>query len=82
MTKTLVFLGEGIDRGMVALPGGSGGRMFRAYDKATGEVVSEIELPGGTTSAPMTYEVDGKQYIVVVVGWSDMPSELVALALP
>ncbi len=56
--------------------------MFRAYDKTTGETVSEIELPGGTTSAPMTYAVDGKQYIVVVVGWSDMPSELVALALP
>ena len=82
VTKTLVFLGEGINRGMVALPGGSGGRMFRAYDKTSGETVSEIELPGGTTSAPMTYAVDGKQYIVVVVGWSDMPSELVALALP
>ena len=56
--------------------------MFRAYDKATGEVISEIELPGGTTSPPMTYRVDGKQYIVVVVGWEDMPSEYVALALP
>ena len=67
---------------MPALPPGSGGNMFRAYDKATGEVISEIELPGGTTSPPMTYRVDGKQYIVVVVGWEDMPSEYVALALP
>ena len=82
VTKTLVFLGEGINTGMPALPPGSGGNMFRAYDKATGEVISEIELPGGTTSPPMTYRVDGKQYIVVVVGWEDMPSEYVALALP
>ena len=82
VTKTLVFLGEGINTGMPALPPGSGGSLFCAYDKATGEVISEIELPGGTTSAPMTYKVDGKQYIVVVVGWEDMPSEFVALALP
>ena len=82
VTKTLVFLGEGTNAGVVVLPAGSGGRMFRAYDKATGDVVSEIELPGGTTSAPMTYMADGKQYIVVTVGWEDQPSEYVALALP
>ena len=81
VTKTLVFLGEGSNTGVVVLPPGSGGKLFRAYDKATGEVVSEIELPGGTTSPPMTYSVDGKQYIVVTVGWEDMPSEWVALAL-
>jgi glucose dehydrogenase len=82
VTKTLDFLGEGINTGMVVLPRGSGGKMFRAYDKATGAAVSEIELPGGTTSPPMTYSVDGRQYIVVAVGWEDMPSEYVALALP
>ena len=52
------------------------------YDKATGDVVWEMELPGGTTAAPMSYMVDQKQYIVVTVGWDDMPSEYVALALP
>ena len=82
MTKTLVFLGEGTNAGVVVLPSGSGGKMFRAYDKATGEVVSEIELPGGTTSPPMTYSIEGTPYIVVAVGWEDMPSECVALALP
>ena len=30
----------------------------------------------------MTYMVDGRQYIVVTVGWEDLPSEYVALALP
>ena len=48
----------------------------------TGEVLWEIELPGGTTGAPMTYMVGGKQYIVVAVGWENMPAEWVALALP
>ena len=41
-----------------------------------------MELPGGTTGAPMAYMIDGRQFIVVAVGWDDMASELVALALP
>ena len=82
VTKSLVFLGEGANVGAAFLPPFSGGKMFRAYDKATGEVVWEMELPGGVTSAPMTYMAGGKQYIVVVVGWDDMPSEYLALALP
>ena len=82
VTKTLVFLGEGTNAGMALQPADSGGKMFRAYDKATGEVVGEVELPGGVSSVPMTYAVDGKQNIVVAVGWDDMPSEYVALALP
>ena len=81
ITKTLVFLGDGSNRGAY-LPSGAGGKMFRAYDKATGAVVSEMELPGAVTAAPMTYMVDGKQYIVVTVGWEEKPSEYLALALP
>jgi quinoprotein glucose dehydrogenase len=81
VTSTLVFLGEGVDRGMVLLPEQVGGKQFRAYDKQTGAVVAEVELPGGTSAAPITYVADGKQYIVVAVGWSDMESEWVALAL-
>ncbi len=85
VTKSLVFLGEGGNTGVSTLPqwwNGPGGKMFRAYDKATGEVVWEIELPGGTSGAPMTYMVDGRQYIIATVGWDDLGSELVAMALP
>lgn len=82
VTKTMVFLGEGGNNAVVALPPGCGGKMFRAYDKATGKVIWEMELPGGTTGAPMTYLYNGKQYIVVATGWSGMGGELVALALP
>ena len=82
VTKSLVFLGEGGREGVVLVPPDGGGKMFRAYDKMTGEVVWEMELDGGTTAAPMTYMADGKQYIVLTLGWEGMPSEYVALALP
>ena len=62
--------------------GGAGGNLFRAYDKATGDVLAELELPGQVTAAPMTYMTGGRQYIVVTVGGSGAPSEYVALALP
>ena len=55
---------------------------FRAYDKGTGDVVWETELPGGTTGAPMTYLHDGRQYIVVAVEGLDDPAQWVAFSLP
>ena len=85
VTPELIFLGEGTNTGVAQLPqyyGGPGGKMFRAFDKATGEAVWEMELPGGTSGAPMSYLVDGRQYIVVAIGWDDMPSEWFAFALP
>ena len=82
VTKTMVFLGEGGNDGVAGLPPGGGGKMFRAYDKLSGKVIWEMELPGGTTGAPMTYMLNGKQYIVVATGWRDTPGELIALALP
>ncbi len=78
VTKTLLFAGEGA--GLYGSDGG-GGNKFRAYDKATGEIISEIELPANQSGIPMTYSVNGKQYIVVAVGAVGHPGELVALSL-
>ena len=82
LTKTLLFIGEGSD----ALPGtnrdGMFGRMFRAFDKATGAIVWETELPAGTTGAPITYMHQGKQYVVVAIGGREQLPEFVAFALP
>ena len=78
VTKTLLFAGEG--SGLYASDGG-GGNKFRSYDKATGEIVSEIELPANQTGIPMTYSINGKQYIVVAVGAVGHPGELVAISL-
>ena len=81
LTKTLLFIGEG-SPSMLAMPRFAGGKMFRAYDKDTGEVLWEMELPAGTTGAPMTYMADGKQYIVVGIGEANRPAEFIALSLP
>ena len=81
LTKTLLFIGEG-DPIIGATPRGGGGNKFRAYDKATGDVVWETALTAGTTGAPMSYLWNGKQYIVVAIGGVDHPAEWVALGLP
>ena len=82
VTRTLLFLGEGSDA-VIGTPQVSWGwgKKFRAYDKATGQVVWETELPSGTTGAPMTYIHKGKQFVVVPIGAKDHPAEFVALAV-
>ncbi len=76
VTKTLLFVGEGPHDPRYAK------KVLRAYDKATGEIVAEIELPGHTLGPPMTYETDGRQFIVCGMGFRRQPHRLVALALP
>ncbi len=60
--------------------GSDGGPRLVAYDKATGEELASLDLPGGALGAPMTYLLDGKQYIAVTVGGE--VSGLVAFRLP
>ena len=73
-----MFLGESSD----AISGiRVNGNKFRAYDKADGSVLWETELSAGVTGAPITYEYEGRQYIVVAVGGNDDPAEWVAFAL-
>jgi quinoprotein glucose dehydrogenase len=71
VTKTLLFTAEGW----------GGSPVLRAHDKATGAVLAEISLPGAVGGLPMTYMVDGKQYVAVSVA-GENGAELVALALP
>lgn len=78
VTKTLLFAGEGSGLWRA----GGGGNKFRAYDKASGAMLHEITLPANQSGIPMTYETDGRQYIVVAVGAKGLPGELIALTLP
>ena len=78
-TKTLVISGEG---GTVTTPSGARGAMLRAYDKATGEERGAVYLPAAQTGSPMTYMLDGRQYVVVAVGGGTYHGELIAFALP
>ncbi len=77
VTKSLFFMAESGN-----LSGDPGGKLFRAYDKATGNTVAEIELPSKVSGGPMTYEHKGKQYIVMAIATQEHPAELIALALP
>jgi len=70
VTKTLLF--QAITDGVPLL---------RAMDKATGETIAEIELPGIPQGAPMTYMLDGKQFIAIACGGGS-DARLISLALP
>ncbi len=78
VTRTLLFSGEGSGLWRA----GGGGNKLRAHDKATGDVLSEFVLPANQSGVPMSYEVGGRQFIVVAVGAKGQPGELVALTLP
>jgi quinoprotein glucose dehydrogenase len=52
-----------------------------ARDKVSGEAVASLDLPRGALGTPMTYMLDGKQYIALTVGGDPVP-ELIAFALP
>ncbi len=78
-TKTLVVSGEG---GAFTTPNGQRGAMLRAYEKATGKEVGAVYMAGAQTGSPMSYMLNGRQYIVVAMSGAILPGELVAYALP
>ena len=55
---------------------------LQVFDKTTGVLLAQIELPANASGALMTYVARGRQYIVIPVGGSNIPAELVALSLP
>ena len=56
--------------------------MLRAYDKATGEEVGAVYMTAPQSGSPMTYEVDGQQYIVLATSGGGESGTLLAYALP
>jgi quinoprotein glucose dehydrogenase len=79
VTKTLVIMG---DPQVTTMPGRPRGAMLRAYEKKTGKPVGEVWMPAQQSGSPMTYAVDGKQYIVVAVSGGAYSGEYHAFALP
>jgi quinoprotein glucose dehydrogenase len=41
---------------------------FRAFDTATGKLLWEVKLPAGGQASPMTYSINGRQYVVIAAG--------------
>jgi quinoprotein glucose dehydrogenase len=79
VTKTLLVAGEG---GFFTTPNGQRGAMLRAYDKATGNEVGSVYMPAPQSGTPMTYMLNGKQYIVLAISGGSYTAELVAFKLP
>ena len=79
VTKTLVIMG---DPQITAPPGRPRGAMLRAYDKKTGQEVGAVWMPAIQSGSPMTYMVDGKQYIIVAVSGGNYSGEYLAFTLP
>jgi alcohol dehydrogenase (cytochrome c) len=59
---SLVATGGGL------LFGGDGAGRFRAFDQQTGEILWEVNLGSAVTGFPVTYSVDGRQYVAVSTG--------------
>jgi quinoprotein glucose dehydrogenase len=79
VTKTLVIAGEGQVTTTSEHPRGA---MLRAYDKTSGKEVGAVYMPAQETGSPMTYMVNGKQFIVVAVSGGAYSGEYIAYSLP
>ncbi len=79
ITKTVVVVG---DPQVTAPPGRPRGAMLRAYNKQTGEQVGAVLMPSQISGSPMTYRVNGKQYIVVATSGGSDSGQYTAYALP
>jgi len=79
VTRTLVIAGE---PGFGTTPSGQRGSMLRAYDKKTGSEVGAVYMPAPQTGSPMTYILNGRQYLVVAISGGSYSGELVAFRLP
>ena len=71
VTKTLLI-------SALSAGGSEGGPRLIARNKATGEIVGSVDLPSGAIGTPMTYILDGRQYIGLTIGGP----RLIAFALP
>ena len=61
--------------------------VLRAFDKRTGQLLWTGALPVPAQSTPMTYELDGKQYVIIAAGGhggfgTPQGDSLIAFALP
>jgi quinoprotein glucose dehydrogenase len=79
ITKTLVIAGDGT---ATTGPDGKTGAWLRAYDKMTGRELGSVRMPTRVTGSPMTYALDGQQYIAVPLSGPGVAAQLAVYRLP
>ena len=71
LTKTLLFMAQR-----------DGGRnLLRAFNKTSGEIIHEFDLPLRPTGTPMSYLINGKQYVTIAVGGGE-DARLISMTVP
>jgi outer membrane protein assembly factor BamB len=72
--------------GLVFIAATSDDKKFRAFDKTTGKLLWETKLPAAGNATPATYQVNGRQFVVIAAGGGKSPdpsgATIVAFALP
>jgi quinoprotein glucose dehydrogenase len=86
-TGTENFGGPLVTRTGVLFIGATRDEKFRAFDAATGGLLWEYKLPFGGYATPSTYEVDGRQYVVIAATGggklaTPVGDAMIAFALP
>ena len=79
VTGTLVIMGDPL---ATTGPNRPRGAMLRAYDKTDGKEVGAVYMPAQQSGTPMTYAVNGRQFIVVPISGGNYSGEYLAFALP
>jgi len=71
-TGTENYGGPVVTRGGLVFIGATKDEKFRAFDKSTGEILWEVQLPFGGYATPAVYEANDKQYVVIACGGGKM----------
>jgi quinoprotein glucose dehydrogenase len=79
VTKSLVIAG---DAQVTTTSDHPRGAMLRAYDQKTGKEVGSVLMPASQSGSPMTYMINGKQYLLVAVSGGNYSGEYICYALP
>jgi len=79
LTKTLVIAGDSM---MTTTADHPRGAMLRAYDQQNGREVGAVWMPAPQSGSPMTFMLDGRQYIIVAVSGGNYSGEYICFSLP
>lgn len=86
LTGTENYGGPVVTGGGLLFIGATRDEKFRAFDKATGEILWEFQLPAAGYATPSIYEVDGRQFVVIAAGGGKLGTKsgdaYLAFALP